>query len=625
MADRYWHKLCQVPTLKKAWHYVRDDLRDDFIDDVVRHSDYGQFLEQNIASLAAKLKATVFYPSSLAEVDVPKSELSIRPGSAPDIEDRIVAHAIIYLIAPSLDKNLSDGVYSYRLKNDYEKSDCLFKDYDLQRYSFLRRRTIRRFKIHDEWYKQWPEYDELTRYFYEEKGYKYLALTDISAYFENVQHTLLRDLLLRYAPRESNRIVNLLMTMLRRWTLKSGDAVDVGRGIPQGTEVGSFLGNIFLIPLDKRFDSLSHKHDVRYFRYMDDIKVFTKDKYLARDMVLEVERNLRELHLNLQGAKSQILEGNDIKRRLFDPRMEELNRAYLECEKLSERERVHRRAEYEERFSRACAMRGNALSPEASSRLFRRQLTAYRLIGSSKLIKKALRTACETIEYKTLRHSLLYVTRFPQARTVPNRLCNQLVRAPERPSYWKASVISALKFCSQVPAQFMPQLWHMLRSRSSNWYIKVQVAALLAQYPQPESKLRALMTLFRSEPNVHVKRAILFILTQLRQEQREQFLRKATANSEPAVIRFANMIEAIATEEKEARYWAKRIGDLSISSDHFINNIHIIQLIGRSESFHKVYDEVVSALRKRLRVARQKALRANIKEGIRRLSYQRFS
>lgn len=620
MADRFWNKLCQIANLKKAWHYVRDDLRDDFIDDVVRHSDYGQFLSENIASLASKLKAETFYPTSLAEVDVPKSELSIRPGSTPDIEDRIVAHAIVCLIAPYLDKNLSDGVYSYRLKKDYKRSNCLFADYDLQRYSFLKRRTIRRFKIHDEWYKQWPEYDELTRYFYEERGYRNLALTDISAYFENIQHTLLRDLLLRYAPREAQRVVNLLINILRRWTSKSGATVDVGRGVPQGTEVGSFLGNIFLIPLDKRFDTLVRKHDVKYFRYMDDIKVFTKDRGLARDMVLEIERSVRELHLNLQGAKSQILAGDEIKQRLFDPRMEELNEVYLECEKLNEQERLRKRPEYEKRFSKACTREGNWLGLEADSRLFRRQLTAYKLIGSPQLVRKALRMACETIEYKVLNHSLRYLTNFPQAWSVPIKLCDQFMRTPEMPSYWKASVISALRFCSKAPAQFMAHLWAMLGKKGTHWYIKVQIAALLAQDPQSNRKLQHLTTLYRREVNPYVKRAILFILSQLPEDQRVQFLRKIMINSEPAVTRFVSMIEGITSEENIARYWTKQIGNPAIGSNRFINNIHIIQLIGRSESFRKMTDEVIKALRKRLRMVRQKTLRRNIEEAIQRLS-----
>lgn len=608
-------------TLNKAWHYVRDDLRDDFIDDIIKHADYGQLLNQNIENLANKLSSETFYPTSLAEIEVPKSQLSIRPGSVPDIEDRIVAHAIVYLIAPFLDRNLSEGVYSFRLKMDYKDSDSLFNNYNLERYPFLKPQTIRKFKIHDEWYKQWPEYDEITRYMYEEEGYNYLAITDISAYFENIQHGQLKKLLLKYVSKEAHSIVDLLMNILKRWTSRSGTDLEIGRGIPQGTEIGSFLGNVYLIPLDKHLDSIGRKKDVRYFRYMDDIKIFTKNKLLAEEMVLEVERYARNLHLNLQGAKTEILENNTIRKRLFDPRLDALNLIYQECRKLKEKKRINLKKTFEKRFANACSRKVEKPSPQSNDRLLKRNLSAHKLINSNKLVPKALNVVCSTIEYKTLITALRYLIRFPKSRSIPTRLCSQLMQSQNMPPYWQASVVGALRFCSEIPRDYIGQLWNMLERRRTNWYVKVQITALLAQYEISEAKLRLLKRLLEAEVNTYVKRSYLFCLTQLTEEDRRNFLMKIIEKSDPPINRFISMVEMIANEEEQANHWMKRIRRKNITDGHIINNIYVIHLMGRSNSFRKVQKRAIAALKIREKLVIRKTLRNNISAAIDRLAY----
>lgn len=116
MDNKLYKKLLQIDTLKRAWHLVRNDARNDFIYDTYRYSDFGFCLEDNLKSIQEDLSKENYYPKPLLEIDVPKSSLAVRPGSLPEIEDRIVTYAIICLIVPYLDKELPEGVYSYRLK-----------------------------------------------------------------------------------------------------------------------------------------------------------------------------------------------------------------------------------------------------------------------------------------------------------------------------------------------------------------------------------------------------------------------------------------------------------------------------------------------------------------------------
>jgi retron-type reverse transcriptase len=261
MANRLHSKLLSLDLLKRAWHLARNDSRADFIYDAYRYNDYAFRLEENLKGLLLKLEAGTYRPQPILEIDVPKSNLAVRPGSVVEIEDRIVLFAILCLIAPILDKKLPPTVYSNRLKDKSDKEN-LFKDTEILDFPFLKKTTIQtRLQIFEPWYGQWPQFIEQSQYTFQKEGYNFLSIADISAYFENINLEILRDILLRYLPKEQ-RIVNMLMSIYEDWVLKTPDGRSVGRGIPQGNSASSFLANIYLLPLDEAFTLTLHKFRV---------------------------------------------------------------------------------------------------------------------------------------------------------------------------------------------------------------------------------------------------------------------------------------------------------------------------------------------------------------------------
>ena len=116
MSNRLFSKLLSLDLLKRAWHLARNDAQNDFIYDSYRYNDYAFRLEDNLKGLLLRLESETYRPQPLLRIDVPKSTLTVRPGSVIEIEDRIVLFAILCLIAQILDKKLPETVYSYRLK-----------------------------------------------------------------------------------------------------------------------------------------------------------------------------------------------------------------------------------------------------------------------------------------------------------------------------------------------------------------------------------------------------------------------------------------------------------------------------------------------------------------------------
>ena len=127
-------------------------------------------------------------------MDVPEGNLTLRPGSIPLIEDRLVYTAIAGAIADTVDAALEPEtvVPSYRVRRG-KRDDNLFK-----------------FGI-DQWFK----FQELIREGYR-AGYRHLLSTDLTAYFDHVDHNILDSQLEAAGVHASLR--QLLKNMLNEWS-----------------------------------------------------------------------------------------------------------------------------------------------------------------------------------------------------------------------------------------------------------------------------------------------------------------------------------------------------------------------------------------------------------------------
>jgi hypothetical protein len=56
---------------------------------------------------------------------------------------------------------------------------------------------------------------------------------------------------------------------------------------------------------------------------MDDVKIFSKDEVTARQVIFEMNRMLRSLHLNMQGSKTNILRDVEIRDEIGDGAVDE--------------------------------------------------------------------------------------------------------------------------------------------------------------------------------------------------------------------------------------------------------------------------------------------------------------
>jgi hypothetical protein len=591
------------------------DSRDDFVHDPISHADYASDLTTRLLYLVEQVQKQRHRPKHLLEVDIPKSGLSVRPGNVLPIEEASILHAIIYLLAPKLDKKLSRGVYSYRLHPQWEKKaergQSLFREIEIE-LPFLKSRTIRSISPIEAWYERWPAFEEDAKRAVRTKGYCYLTKTDISSYFENINLRTLHDLLRSLLRTEEEKLFQLLFRILNGWSRISVAGIPIGRGIPQGNDVSSFLGNTYLIPLDKSLDVFCRSRDAVWFRYVDDVKVYTHNEKDAREVVFVINETLRELHLNLQGSKTQILTGKNFEEEHNTELIDKVSCAVEGIGKIP-----HNASDRQQRIdaelrgiSALCTPFTRGLPDSVRdmkgkhNRLFRRLLTAYGLAGRSRrgLFEAALSAIRELPDLRVLRSALTFMERMPYS--MHDMIVDSLLRMVEQGDlffpYQVGSVLeslvtlhpaNSLAIASRVRKYaFGPGL-----SKSPNWLTAQKALEALMSFPYKEKYIPAIANRYCDHDHPLVRRAALVLLTRAPKKVVRSKLIQLLRHPDSQVCRLALFFQRLELDED---FSIKHIAGLRRGSNYDNGNVRrLSQLyaISTTESAN-----IASALKKSL-------------------------
>ena len=233
-------------------------------------------LAEWLTPIWTQLSAGDYVPRVASTFDVPKPHWHIRPALLLSLEDCTVYSWIALklrpFISPLLDKSAGIVRFSHI---GVGKGHAWFQPPFLGWNSF-RERSL-----------------ELCQ------EYPYVLITDIAGYFENIEiGRLILDLQSLGAPKE---VVSALSKCLNKW------ADPRRRGIPQGFSPSDLLAELYLDAIDKHLQA----DGIVHVRYMDDIRIFSPNEWDARRALHRLTALLRDRGLNLQTAKSKIVDSGD--------------------------------------------------------------------------------------------------------------------------------------------------------------------------------------------------------------------------------------------------------------------------------------------------------------------------
>ncbi len=574
-------KLSDLNLLRKAWHLAREDAKQDFLEDAMGHADFAARLDEYLHALANALEDGSYHPKPLLWIDVPKSSLSVRPGSVLSIEDRIVLFAIIYLIAPRLDRKLPRNVHSWRIRKNKLN---LFNEHEILRFPFLRGKTVRRYlELSEPWYDAWPQFIHKANEIYRQ-GFKYMVISDIASYFENIHLGILRDLLLGNLPGEE-RIVHFLIDLLEYWSWPTAYGSGAPVGIPQGNKATNFLGNIYLLPLDRALVNLEKKYEIKYVRYMDDIKIFSKNQADARRALFLMNEILRTLRLNIQSAKTRILIDKEIYDELIDDRIEKVNIIINSIQKYDYIDEIN---DYvisclKEQLRKVRGQK--SIIRDKELRLYRRIMTGFTLLRHSGMINSVLSQLSRNPDYKLLKSSEKYIKMQTDNHSkIAKRLLDIISFGDELFPYQQARLLGLLRYIQDIPPDAWKLARYLLKRKTVHWYIRQQAALLLSVKQLTRQETKSLHRWFDREREVEVKRALAQGLAQLPADELEQFVRKLVFSTHPSLQRIGRWFHDMIFDQESGFKYIE-------SYFHSLHNEHLL--------IERIFElEVISKARK---------------------------
>lgn len=546
MKDRY-SELWKPEVLKVAANYFLDDVKDNFIPDLFHHQDFIFNLNSNLKMLARRIRDDRYRPQRLLEIDVPKTGLSVRPGSVLEAEDHVVYFAMAYLLAPLLDDHLPPNVYHYRVKKKGRLPDPtkLFenREPELDKVVLLSKHGRKLLQTFEDWYEAWPDFVQEAQAIFEQQGYDYLVETDISSYFENISHPLLADVLVKYAP-EQIRLVNFLRMMLSEWATTSLLGNRPERGIPQGNNVSSWLGTLYLIPLDLELLKLEKKGKVKYIRYVDDIRVFTKDRETARTVVFLINRLLRQLHLNMQGSKTEIVEKVNIKKRLNDQRIEVINdileRLTDQGEDISNEIQQEIRVKVKPLYIESIV--GKTILEKRDHRFFKRCITLFSQARSPIAINECIQFLLSdpVLTAKIMK----YLHHWENDNAVVAKILNVLLNH----EIFDSQYLSLLPFVRRsvgLSVGHKKFFWNVALNMDLHWSVRSEAFLSLAVFSLSDSECKRLIRRYDNETSPFIQKAILAIMLQAKDRLKRPFLEETIFETDYLVNRFRKYLWAL--------------------------------------------------------------------------------
>lgn len=562
--DIFWDYLSDPRTLNRAAHLVDKDSKADFYDAVIERQIATHRRGTMIDDIKSSLRSDRYMPSPTTSILVPKSTYSQRPGTILPYRDRIVLQSIVMCMAPQLDVHLSSSVWSWRVRKnlrgatpDKITSRGIFEETDIAAFPYLKKKTVDRYiSTFEPWYGLWPKFDVATKSALKSTRYSYMVISDISGYFENIQLSVLHSLLSRYVP-HAPRTINLLLRHLRSWQTFTHHGLQVDRGIPQGNSISSFLGNFYLKPVDDFFDGYPEPDSIKYFRYMDDIRILAKDHITARRVALALESQIRKAKLNLQTAKTAILPSAEALSMISDSRLallDSVGSMIRRNDKVSANKALAAIARHPGDSNNARKLHlSKPPVKDLNLRVLRRWASYHEQLGNRTAVNRLARELLANPNYVVTRDFQRTGRHFPGLVREPKRLWDALVADEILFPYQRAEVLIALRQFGWYPDNAVEYCRQVCLDENADPYVRLQCAIFFARLPSRQASAAFISRQCLNSADTRVIMAGLVIASTGSPVELKECMQAAYTHSSVEATHFVQYIRAIRNENAPRR------------------------------------------------------------------------
>jgi len=257
---------------------LKTDIVDDWFHDPLKYIDlltqdylFKQFEKYFDGNNYKAVQAEQFY--------VPKKRFTLRQALVLPFIDRIMYMAVAGVLAEKLDNAMIPYVYSARFNR------------------FLKKQLI--INGVEQWKKMQYALVDKVNLVNNSGNYVYNCIIEIDLlnFYDNINKKLLIEKIERVCETiNEKKACKLLGEILNNFS--SNDL-----GLPQNSDASALLATFYLNQVDVYMQNSSFA----YYRFMDDIRIFCKDKYEARKILQVFEYELRRCHLSVNSQKTKII------------------------------------------------------------------------------------------------------------------------------------------------------------------------------------------------------------------------------------------------------------------------------------------------------------------------------
>jgi group II intron reverse transcriptase/maturase len=222
------------------------------------------YLNKNREELSEAIRSGNYIPQPIRGKEIPKRNRKKRLLGIPTVVDRMLQQAVSRVIMPQFEYMFSEYSFGFRPKRNTLQAVAKSLNYI-------------------------------------NSGYQQIVDIDLKAFFDEVDHCLLMNLLFQKVTCPTT------LQLIRRWLRApiwiDGKLTKRRKGVPQGSPISPLLSNIMLHELDKEME----RQGLRFVRYADDFSIYCKTKQEARKAGNRIYVFLRDkLKLPINREKSGI-------------------------------------------------------------------------------------------------------------------------------------------------------------------------------------------------------------------------------------------------------------------------------------------------------------------------------
>jgi reverse transcriptase-like protein len=235
--------------------------------------------------LRDELLRGIYEPSHATKVLLPKKSGILRPYTVLTVNDQIVYQAMINVVAERLAPRIRSQYLQTSFGHMYAGKSSLW--------------------FYKPWRHGYSAFNKAARNAFR-RGLKFSASFDLTACYDSLDYSVLKFFLRQLKCDEE--FCEKLKEYLGRWT-----AIDTriyhSHGIPQGPLSSGLLSEVVLRHFDLNYGTRSN---VRYVRYVDDIRLFASREDALRRMLIRLDTLSKDIGLFPQAGKINIHEIEDI-------------------------------------------------------------------------------------------------------------------------------------------------------------------------------------------------------------------------------------------------------------------------------------------------------------------------